>query len=125
LRRRLRPRPVLPYDLAMQRLVQARRLMVPDKGREFSIAVSEAVREYIEQRFGARAAHRTTEEFLHDLVEEPGTQLLAHQKLLSEFLNHCDLAKFARFFLSGDHMETLYGSARTFVARTRPEGGTR
>ncbi len=43
-------------------------LMQPGSAREFSIAVSDIVRNYIEAAFNVTATHRTTEEFLHDLL---------------------------------------------------------
>jgi hypothetical protein len=80
--------------------------------------VSEIVRNYIEQRFQVRAAHRTTQEFLHDLLAESHAALTVHHPLLGEFLEHCDLAKFARWQLSVAQMEAMYQSARTFVIET-------
>jgi hypothetical protein len=108
----------LLYELTLEQLEAVRMLMEPGKGYQFSLAVSEIVRDYIERRFGARAAHRTTQEFLHDLLNESHAALLAHKPLLADFLEHCDLAKFARWHLSVPQMETMYQSARTFVIET-------
>jgi len=106
------------HELALERLEKARALMVPDKAREFSIEVSEIVRSYIEARFQVRAAHQTTEEFLHDLLEPSDALLAGHQELLADFLHHCDLAKFARWVLSVEEMEKMHDSARAFVVET-------
>ncbi len=92
--------------------------MVPRKAYQFSIAVSEIVRNYIEQRFQVRAAHRTTDEFLHDLLTHSQTALTVHQPLLADFLEHCDLAKFARWQHSVPQMEAMHQSACTFVIET-------
>jgi hypothetical protein len=108
----------LLYELTLEQLQAARALMEPLKGYQFSIAVSEIVRNYIEQRFRARAAHRTTEEFLHDLMTESYAALSVHRSLLAEFLEHCDLAKFARWQLSVAQMEAMYRSACAFVIET-------
>ena len=110
----------LPYEIALDRLEQVRGLMTPEQAREFSFAVSEIVRGYIEQQFQTRAAHRTTEEFLHDLVTEPDALLLKHRTLLADFLRHCDLAKFALWNLALSEMESMHQSARTFVLHTVP-----
>ena len=64
----------LPYEIALDRLEEARALMQPENAREFSIAVSEIVRHYIEDRFQVWAARRTTEEFLHDLLNQSDTR---------------------------------------------------
>lgn len=119
-RARAKARAKLPYEIALEALAQARALMVPDKVREYSFRVSEITRHYIEARFKARAAHRTTEEFLHDLVDNPTGGLAQHAPLLEDFLKHCDLAKFARWTLSQDEMEKMHLSAVTFVNQTRP-----
>jgi hypothetical protein len=96
--------------------------MEPAQAREFSIAVSDVVRGYIEQRFDATATHRTTEEFLHDLLDGSHAALLRHRALLSEFLHQCDLVKFAGMSLTVQSMESLHDSARVFVLETaRPD----
>ena len=111
-------RPKLPYELALEKLEAARRFMQPESAREFSIAVSVVVREYTETRFATYAAHRTTEEFLHDCVSRPDSPLTNYRESLGEFLHHCDLAKFARWVLSGPEMEAMLQSACTFVRET-------
>lgn len=109
---------LLPYEIALARLEEARALMQPENAREFSIAVSEIVRHYIEARFGVWAARRTTEEFLHDLLEPSDARLTSYGELLSDFLRHCDLAKFARWILSTGEMEMMLQSAHNFVLET-------
>ena len=118
LRRRQQPRVLLPFEIALQRLEEMRSLMQPADAREFSIAVSDVVRRYIEERFGVTATHRTTEEFLHDLLESSHAPLARHRALLSEFLQQCDLVKFAGISLTLQNMESLHHSARAFVLET-------
>jgi hypothetical protein len=116
--RHVRTAPRLPHEIALDRLEKARALMTIETAREFSIEVSEIVRSYIEARFQVRAAHQTTEEFLHDLLAPSHALLAGHRQLLGDFLHHCDLAKFARWVLSREEMEEMHGSARTFVVET-------
>jgi hypothetical protein len=116
--RHVRTASKLPYEIALDRLENARALMTLETAREFSIEVSEIVRSYIEARFHVRVAHQTTEEFLHELLEPSDALLAGHQKLLAEFLHHCDLAKFARWILSREEMEEMHASARMFVLET-------
>jgi len=111
-------RPKLPYELALEKLEAARQWMQPATAREFSIAVSLVVRNYIETRFATCAAHRTTDEFLHDCVASPDSTLAGYRESLGNFLNHCDLAKFARWILSTDEMEAMLQSACAFVRAT-------
>jgi len=91
------------------------------------------VRKYIEDAFHITATHRTTEEFLRDLLQSSNTALAAHRNLLAEFLNQCDMAKFAGVSLSRQIIESLHHSARSFVvesskpppaAETRPAADT-
>jgi hypothetical protein len=112
---RKRPRALLPYEIALAKLEVARRLMKPETAREFSIAISEVVRGFIEECFPVRAAHRTTDEFLHELASRADSPLAAHHQTFEEFLNRCDLAKFARWHLPVPAMEAMLTSARAFI----------
>jgi hypothetical protein len=126
LRRPRRARALLPFEAALERLEGIRPLMQPATAREFSVAVSDIVRSYIEVRFDITATHQTTEEFLHDLLESSKTTLLRHRALLSQFLHECDLVKFAGISLTPQNMESLHQSARAFVLETsQPEPETR
>jgi hypothetical protein len=121
-RRRRRPRTPLPFEVALQRLEGVRALMQPQNAGAFSIAVSDIVRSYIERAFEFTATHRTTEEFLRDLLELRNSVLVRHRALLSEFLHQCDLVKFAGASLTLQNMESLHHSACHFVRATaQPE----
>jgi hypothetical protein len=109
----------LPHEIAFEKLTLAESLMVPEKAREFSILVSDAVRCYIEARFNERAAHRTTEEFLYTLLSNRNSPLIPFSDSLQDFLNHCDLAKFAKSMLSVPQMQSMLNSARTLVEQTK------
>jgi hypothetical protein len=109
------PRKLELFEIALQRIEESRTLMQPASVREFSIAISDIVRGYIEAGFDITATHRTTEEFLHDLLDSSNEAVAAHRNLLEEFLYRCDEAKFAGAGLSMPIMESLHRSARTFV----------
>jgi hypothetical protein len=117
-RRRQRPLSLSPMELALQRLEDLRALMLPASAAEFSVMVSDIVRSYIEQRFGVVATRRTTEEFLHDLLESSHASLARHRALLGKFLHLCDFVKFGGLSLTPQSMESLRQSARTFVLAT-------
>jgi hypothetical protein len=120
-RRRRRPiRALLYFEIALQRLEELRVLMHPASVREFSSAISDTVRRYIEAGFKVTATHQTTEEFLHDILDTENSPLSPHRPLLAEFLRQCDLAKFAGMSLSAANMESLYQSARSFIVGTSP-----
>jgi hypothetical protein len=107
-----------PRQFALEQLEAARVLMQARSVRAFSIAVSDVIRVYIEQRFQVRAAHRTTEEFLYDLLQPSDALLAAHRAPLADFLRHCDLAKFGGWTLTQQEMESMHQSARSFVLVT-------
>jgi len=123
-RRKRKQVPPDPLEVALGELEKARALLRPETAREFSIAVSQIVRSYIEIRFaeqGVQAAHRTTEEFLHDLAARRDSPLARYRPLLEDFLQHCDRAKFGRWALSAVEMEAMLQSARGFLVDTRPQ----
>jgi Domain of unknown function (DUF4381) len=118
-RRRLARPPTLTLSEAtLQRLDNTRSLMRPATAREFAIAASEAIRDYVEKRFAVIATQRTTEEFLQTLLQSPNEVLARHRSLLAEFLEQCDFVKFAGASLAVADMESLYRSARDFVLET-------
>ena len=117
-RKRSGSRQKLPYEIAMERLKAARAMIMPDAAYTFSLTVSEIVRNYIEEQFHVRAAHRTTEEFLHDSLNAEHVALAAFRPALADFLEHCDLAKFARWQLSVPQMQAMHLSACEFVFQT-------
>jgi len=123
-RRRVRQTRQGPLEIALQRLAKARELMTPQLGREFSIELSSAVRDYIESRFDVRATHLTTHEFLYQLLQPADALLTVHRSLLDNFLQTCDLAKFGGWNLVPADMEDMLESARRFVMESAGEAGS-
>ncbi len=120
-RKRATQVPVIPpqpaHIRAKQKLQEALALIAQPK--PFVIAVSDAARSYLEERFNFRAPERTTEEFLLDLKR---TDLLTRdqKESLSAFLERCDLVKFARYEPGEAELRDLHGSAVRLVAETEP-----
>ena len=107
---------VPPHERALRALGEAGTLVGGDP-RQFSFTVSEIVRLYVEEAFRVRAAHRTTEELLADLMLDRSPVAL-HRTALGEFLRYCDLAKFAGWSLSRADMAAMLASAETFIRAT-------
>jgi len=103
---------------ALARLEETRPLMRPDSAREFGIAASEVIRNYIEKRFSVGATQRTTEEFLQTLLQGSNETLARHRPLLADFLQQCDFIKFAGAKLAVADLESVFRSARGFVLET-------
>jgi hypothetical protein len=115
---RARRPPLTLLQRTLQKLEATRALMEAGDAEAFSVAVSDTVRAYVEERFNVLATQRTTSEFLRDCLSQVGSALQAHEQSLGQFLKFCDLAKFARWSLDRAAMEGLLASARHFVATT-------
>lgn len=113
--RRRRQQRKLAYEIALERLENTRPLMRESNAEPFSLAVSEIVRQFVEEVLPVRAAHRTTDEFLRDLTSLSYLPLAQHRDSLADFLRHCDLAKFARWSFTVSQMDAMLESARAFV----------
>jgi hypothetical protein len=109
--------PIPAHVRARRKLEQA--LAMISEPKPFSILVSGAIREYLEERFNFRAPERTTEEFLHEL--QSSSLLTRDQKQsLGEFLASCDLIKFAKYEPAETELRGLYQSALRLVNETGP-----
>lgn len=108
--------PVPPHIRAKQKLAEAL-LFISDSNR-FCTEVSNTLRYYLEERFRLRAPERTTEEFLIELQTSP--HLTPDQKQsLREFLQSCDLVKFARFEPTETVLRQLHDAALRLVDETQ------
>jgi hypothetical protein len=109
--------PVPAHIWAKQKLAEALNLISHPK--EFCIVVSDTLRWYLEERFNFHAPERTTEEFLHEL--QSTTLLTPDQKeSLVDFLNRCDLVKFAKYEPREPELRDLHASAVRLVEETEP-----
>ncbi len=105
-----------PHVRAKQRLAEALRFI--SDPNQFCTEVSNTLRLYLEERFELRAPERTTEEFLVEL--QNSKHLTPDQKLsLGEFLQSCDLVKFARFEPTETNLRQLHDAALRLVDETQ------
>lgn len=108
--------PVPPHLRAKQKLAEA--LMFISDSNRFCTEVSNTLRLYLEERFNLRAPERTTEEFLVEL--RTSKHLTVDQKQsLGEFLESCDLVKFARFEPNETTLRQLHDAALRLVDETQ------
>jgi hypothetical protein len=111
------PPPVPAHVRAKKKLAEALALIANPK--PFVIAVSDAARAYLEERFNFHAPERTTEEFLRELNKS--NLLLPEQKAsLGQFLESCDLVKFAKYEPGENELRGLHSSAVRLVEETEP-----
>jgi hypothetical protein len=113
--------PALPaWEKAYQELEALRRENLLDKGlfKEFFTRVSDIARYYMENRFNIHAPHMTTEEFLYYLGISG--YLNENQKnALKDFLNSCDMVKFAKYAPTVNEALTNFDLAKRLVDDTR------
>jgi hypothetical protein len=121
-RRMSPPKPELaPHEWAARELDRLEGMGLAEHGQaeRFHTLVSDTIRRYLELRFRLRAPRQTTAEFLEAMRQSPN--LNADQRsLLRDFLERCDLAKFARADYSVEECKSTAAMARTFVEQTKP-----
>ena len=122
---RLQPKRLLSprsaYDLALEKLEKARALLQEKDPVPYAVLVSETIRSYLSQRFQTPSTRRTTEEFLRLMETDHNTPLAGHRDLLREFLQSCDMVKFARYQPTLTELEKVHQHATSFVTATKPE----
>ncbi len=113
--------PPLPaWEKAYQALEALRRENLPDQGRfkEFFTRVADIARHYMEDRFQIHAPHMTTEEFLYYLGIA-GYLNEAQKKALKDFLDSCDMVKFAKYAPTLTEAQHNFDLAKKLVDDTR------
>ncbi|MDE2028242.1 MAG: hypothetical protein KGK03_07500 [Candidatus Omnitrophica bacterium] len=108
------------WEKAYQQLEALRRENLPDKGvfKEFFTRVADIVRQYMENRFDIRAPHMSTEEFLY-FLKVSGHLNESQKNALKEFLNSCDMVKFAKYDPTLKEASTNFDLAKRLVDDTR------
>ena len=114
------PEPLPAHQIAYNELERLRALDLISEGRikEYYYRLSNIVRHYIESRFKLMAPERTTEEFLAEMMV---TNRLSevHKELISNFLEHCDMVKFAAYGPDSLEIENAFKSAMKLVDETK------
>jgi hypothetical protein len=93
-------------------------LIATGRVQTFYYRISDIVRGYVERRFGVSAPEMTTEEFLAAAASD-GRFGERNTAELNEFLNACDLVKYARQLPGADEADAVLRAAGGFVERTR------
>jgi len=110
-----RPKPV-PSARArsLELLRRAREQITEISPYEFSIRVSDILRRYVTEQYQLPLTRQTSVEFLEALAR---TESFSddEKSLLGDFLNRCDLIKFARYDATTSDSELLLEEATRFV----------
>jgi hypothetical protein len=111
--------PQLPRDRALALLEQIRAQITAINPYRFSIRVSDILRRYVTEQFGLPVTRQTSVEFLNGLRgSSPFSE--DEKSLLEDFLNRCDLIKFARYEATTSDSESLLEEAIRFVKGGQP-----
>jgi hypothetical protein len=125
LRSRAHERAVLPpAEWALQELGRIRGLSLSKQTdvEGLHVELANIMRSYLEHLVNLPACERTTAEFVEAIQVTP--QLTVEEKLsVKDFLERCDLVKFARLYPSGAECRALIGVACALVAETRSRAG--
>jgi hypothetical protein len=112
--------PSLPPDeIAFRELerIEGLGLLEKSKLKEYYYMVSLVLRTYLENRFSLKAPEQTTEEFLESVVNSDKLEG-RHINILKEYLNHCDLVKYAKFDPGKAQAKALVDTTRRFIDET-------
>jgi len=115
--KRWRNRPVViltPRQRALEQLARIEREIEKLIPYQFSIRVSDILRRYVTEQYQLPVTRQTSVEFLNALAA--ASPFSADEKeLLGDFLNRCDLIKFARYEASIEDSRLLLEEAMRFV----------
>ena len=116
LKRKPRPAlpPKLPRDIALEELDRISAEIETMNPYQFSIRVSDILRRYVTNQYALPVTRQTSVEFLTALANS--SPFSANEKsLLEDFLNRCDLIKFARYEATSGDSRLLLEEATRFV----------
>ncbi len=129
-RRRRRKKPLPPprpaHEIALEKLVALRSAGYLERGelKPFYFGVSEAIREYLGNRYGFDSLELTTTELMDEMGEVSLTGI--HGDELLRFLLDCDLVKFAKYIPPLEEAQRAVAQAEHIVHATKlipqPEG---
>jgi hypothetical protein len=115
LRKRPAPQPPkLPRERALEALEQIENEIETLTPYRFSIRVSDILRRYVTEQFALPVTRQTSVEFLTVLAKSSPFSA-DERSLLEDFLNRCDLIKFARYNATVADSRLLLEEAMRFV----------
>lgn len=113
------PRPA--HEVAFEELnrIEGLDLIRQRQIKEYYYLTSNCLRQYLENRFNLRAPEQTTEEFLESAARN-GTLEGRFVNLLKEYLERCDLVKYAKLEPHAGELTKLVETTRKFIEETKP-----
>ncbi len=116
---RLPPRPA--EEIAIEALKALKEMKLAEKGmfKEYYIRLSDIIRIYIENRYRIFAMDRTTWELFQEMRSKKIERL--HVDKINDFLEGCDMVKFAKYTPGQKEMEEAYVKAEDIINITTPK----
>jgi len=116
------PPPIPPHEVAFGALDELQRGGLLDEGQvqAYYVELTEIAKGYLEGRFGVPALDRTTDEIRQSLLRDGGRLAPLSADEVVEFLQRCDLVKFARYEPAREDSEHALGEVRHMVETTVP-----
>ena len=106
--------PKTPREIALEELERIADGIEITNPYQFSIRVSDILRRYVTNQYALPVTRQTSVEFLTALTKSKSFS--ANEKsLLEDFLNRCDLIKFARYEATSADSQLLLEEATRFV----------
>jgi hypothetical protein len=106
--------PKTPQEIALEELESIAAEIETTNPYQFSIRVSDILRRYVTHQYGLPLTRQTSIEFLNSLAKAASFSV-NEKSLLEDFLNRCDLIKFARYDATPADSELLLEKATRFV----------
>ena len=113
--RRVREHRMSPIERAWVELDRLLRKGLPGRGRykDFYVELTMVVRRYVQRKYGIRAPHMTTEEFLRECGAAEGR--VGDTAALGRFLESADMVKFAGVEATPEMADDATESARGYL----------
>ncbi len=119
---KLKKKPIptkLSHEIAAEELEAIRGNFLRNQDvKEYYAGISDCVRRYIERTFKLKAPEMTTEEFLSSL-HRSAVLSIDRKDLLKDFLNACDLVKFAKYTPAKGEMDAVFVTSKKFIEETK------
>ena len=113
--RRVREHLMSPIERAWVELDRLLKKGLPGRGRykDFYVELTMVVRRYVQRKYGIRAPHMTTDEFLRECGEDETR--VVDTASLRRFLENADMVKFAGVEATPDMADGATESARSYL----------
>ena len=111
---------LLPHQKAMRAIeqIKAERMVTADDPKEYYTRLTEALRKYIEERYGFSAMEMTSDEIIGRLMSTDDKESLSE---LSQLFQTADLVKFAKYSTLINENDANLVSAIDFINKTKVE----